>query len=88
VQNHKEVAAFLIAKGADVNASSKDLGTPLHWGAGHGDKELVELLIAKGANVNAKISGGTPRDWAIRSGHKEIAKILSAHSKTGKPQER
>jgi ankyrin repeat protein len=50
---HKNVAALLIAKGANVNAKSEGW-TALHSAAEEGYKEIAELLIANGADVNAK----------------------------------
>lgn len=49
-----EIAKFLIAKGADVNARSRDGSTPLHSAAFLGRTEIAELLIQKGAEVNLK----------------------------------
>jgi ankyrin repeat protein len=74
-RGHKEVAALLIANGADVNAKTNKYGwTPLHRAASEGHKEIVELLIAKGADVNAKKKDGwTPLHYAAT---KEIAELL------------
>jgi ankyrin repeat protein len=47
-----EIAKFLIEKGADVNAKSRDGSTPLHSAAFLGRAEIAELLIQKGADVN------------------------------------
>ena len=47
-----EIAKFLIEKGADVNAKSRDGSTPLHSAAFLGRAEFAELLIQKGADVN------------------------------------
>ena len=45
---------MLIAKGADINAKSRDGSTPLHSAAFLGHTEIAELLIQKGAEVNLK----------------------------------
>jgi hypothetical protein len=80
---HKEVAALLIAKGADVNAKDDTGMTPLNYAAIGGHTEVTELLIAKGADVNAKAADGvTPLDWAEE--HPETADLFRKHSgKTG-----
>ena len=81
-RGHKEVAALLIANGADVNAKTNKYGwTPLHRAASEGHKEIVELLIANGANVNAKDEAGkTPLDSATS----EVADLIRKHGgKTG-----
>ena len=49
-----EIAKFLIEKGAEVNAKSRDGSTPLHSAAFLGNAEIAELLIQKGADVNPK----------------------------------
>ena len=43
-----------MAAGADVNAKTKFMETPLHFPAENGQKEFAELLIDKGTVVNAK----------------------------------
>ena len=58
-----KIAKFLIEKGADVNAKSRDGGTPLHSAAFLGHTEIAELLIQKGADVNPEnYKGETPLD--------------------------
>jgi ankyrin repeat protein/spore coat protein CotH len=52
--DNTEIAKFLIEKGADVNAKSRDGSTPLHSAAFLGRAEISELLIQKGADVNPK----------------------------------
>jgi cytohesin len=79
---YKEVAALLVAKGADVNAKNGFNGrTPLHNAATWGHKEIVVLLIAAGAVVNAKDDDGyTPLDLTSLENNPnaspEIADIL------------
>ncbi len=75
---HEEVAEYLIAKGANVNA--KALGsTPLHVAAWSGSKDIVALLITKGADVNAKREDGwTPLHAAAKNGNKYVTALLIA----------
>ena len=52
LRDDTKVAKFLIEKGAEVNAKSRDGSTPLHSAAFLGRAEIAELLIQKGANIN------------------------------------
>ena len=64
--DNTEIAKFLIEKGADVNAKSRDGSTPLHSAAFLGHTEIAELLIQKGADVNPKnYRSETPLDVAV-----------------------
>ena len=83
---HKEVAALLIAKGADVNAKAEGGWTPLHYATGGDDKDIAELLIANGAGANAKNkpTGWTPLDCTGINGDHATADLLRKHGgKTG-----
>jgi len=65
LSDQREVARFLIDKGANINAPAKDEygGTPLHWAAALGRVEMARQLIDVGANVNAIDENGyTPLD--------------------------
>ena len=61
-----KIAKFLIEKGADVNAKSRDGSTPLHSAAFLGHAEIAALLIQKGADVNPKnYRNETPLDASV-----------------------
>ena len=76
----KNVAEFLITKGADVNIKDNNGRTPLNWAVRRRHKDVVELLIAKGADVNAKNNEGeTPLSIAEEKGHTEIVELLRKH---------
>jgi ankyrin repeat protein len=55
IAQNQEVAALLIAKGADVNAKTDKGNTPLHMVR---SPQVASLLIAKGAQVNARNKWG------------------------------
>ena len=54
---YAEIAALLVASGADVNATSRWGRTAL---SGTYNVELLRVLLASGANVNAPANGRTP----------------------------
>jgi ankyrin repeat protein len=63
---HREIAALLIERGADVNARSRSVrfareNTPLHAAAANRQDAVADLLLERGADVNARDgSGFTP----------------------------
>ena len=73
-----EVVAFLIKKGADVNAADGYGYTPLHLAAEGGHLEVVKLLVSHGARTDVKdiLFGGTPLGWAHHAGKKEVEAYL------------
>jgi ankyrin repeat protein len=70
---HRELAAFLLDRGADVNARSTSerfakSNTPLHAAAANRQVEVARLLVERGADVNARDgSGFTPLALAANS---------------------
>lgn len=60
---HTTLVAFLLDKGADVNAAGAGY-TALHAAVLRGDLEMITSLLKHGANPNARITKGTrvPRD--------------------------
>jgi ankyrin repeat domain-containing protein 50 len=75
---HLEVACFLIAAGADVNAVVKD-GTPLSIAVWEGHLELVEFLLVHGANPRATAPNGeTALHLAAYKGNVAAGRLLIA----------
>jgi len=73
-----DVAKFLLAHKADVNAKAKNGSTPLHLAAAKGNKDVVELLLANKADVNAVDNDGwSPEHSAVVWGQKDIQDLLS-----------
>ncbi len=59
-QNHLDLAAALLNRGADPDARALDLhaATPLHWAASQGHVDMVNLLLAAGARHDIPDSHG------------------------------
>jgi ankyrin repeat protein len=76
-QNHKDMAAYLLDKGAKVDAVTKDGLTPLHLAAQNGNIPIIELLIQRGAPLNAlDAKGWTPLDRASKWDHPDAVNVL------------
>ncbi len=58
-----ELAQWLLAQGADVNAPTLYGYTPLHYAARHTAAELAQVLLEAGANPNAQLTQGRLRWW-------------------------
>jgi RNA polymerase sigma factor (sigma-70 family) len=68
--NRVEVAALLLAHGADPNRRAKRGIAPLHIAAMRGWHSLSRLLLAHGASLELTDSDGrTASDWAHSKGH-------------------
>jgi len=77
----KDVVAYLLAQGADVDARSRNpLGnTPLHAAAAGGAPTCVALLLRQGADPNAAyLDGLTALHVAASNGDDATARILLA----------
>jgi ankyrin repeat protein len=78
IDGMKDMAEFLLARGADVNVRTNLGETPLHYAAGHGHMDLVELLLSYKAEINAKNRNGrTPLDEG--QNQMNIAELLRKH---------
>jgi len=77
---HHEIAAYLLAHGADINREDDCGQTPLHLAARCGDAGMTAQLLARGAAVDALDDGDeTPLIKAVEEGHLEVVKILVTH---------
>ena len=82
VFGHRSVTEYLLAKGADVNAVSKNgTGyTALTGAVASGNKDLVAFLLAHGANADHRYGPGySPLIEAAANGHLEIVEMLLDH---------
>jgi ankyrin repeat protein len=75
---YTEVAAWLLERGADVNAKGVFGGTGLHWAAINGHEATVTFLVAHGADLTIRDArfDSTPEEWAAEGGHDKIRELL------------
>jgi uncharacterized protein len=74
-----EIAELLIARGADVNARSRNpmQNMPLHTAVAGRNREAVRLLLEHGADVKARQHGGwTALHGASQNGDVEMVRLL------------
>ena len=78
------VVEYLLDKGANIKASTKDGATALHRAAECGDVDMIRLLLDKGADINAqRKSGRVPLASAVVFGHGNAVRyLLSKGAKT------
>jgi ankyrin repeat protein len=74
----RDAVRALLKQGADVNETSGDGVTALHWAARRGDVELANLLLVAGANARAATRSGryTPLHLAAERGSAPIIRAL------------
>ncbi len=80
----RDIAEFLLGKGADVSAKGLFDETPLHIAAHAvaGSRESVELLLSHGASVNAVTSrGNSPLHYAARRSVPIVEALLAQGAK-------
>ena len=55
-ENHKEITALLIIKGADVNLKNDDGETPLDWAEEERNADLANLLRKHGGKAGEELT--------------------------------
>ncbi|MBI3181617.1 MAG: ankyrin repeat domain-containing protein [Myxococcales bacterium] len=71
-----EVARYLVAQGADVNARGKHGTAPLAAAVARGSPELVRLLLEKGADPKVPLTRQTLLHRAAARGNPEVISML------------
>jgi ankyrin repeat protein len=77
VLGETEVTDFLLTKGANIHAKTKEAYGPLHMAVWNGNAELTQKLIDLGCDPNEKTGEGlAPLHLAVKRGHKDVAATL------------
>ena len=81
IKNHKSIARYLLANGADTSAQDITGATPLHESVRYGDIDIAQTLLENGADVNAEDNlGKTPVMLIIPEDKREsMYRLLIAH---------
>ncbi|KAA0127368.1 ankyrin repeat domain-containing protein [Chryseobacterium sp. SN22] len=77
VKYNKELAGYLLSKGANPDIADASGATPLFWAVKFGNKEMTELLLKHKADKAIKDAQGmTPFEYALQTNNKEIINLL------------
>jgi hypothetical protein len=75
-----DVIAFLLLRGARLDASDNAGQTPLHWAVIGGHIDTIKLLLARGADLEKKNGyGGTPLGQALWSALNSTEEMHAAY---------
>jgi hypothetical protein len=82
---NKNLAAFFIKAGANVNKVDETRCTLLNWATFWGHKDIVELLLNAGADVNTQDENGeTPLMFAVHKGKDMVENLINAGADVNK----
>lgn len=75
---HEKVAAYLLDRGADINARSTNGSSVLMMAAFEGHEQLAQQLLARGADPGIKNENGDGAlEWAFKYQRPEIARLVA-----------
>lgn len=85
-QGNERVVAFLIQRGARVNASAQQGGsyvnTPLMMAAIQGHERIARMLLRAGADADVRVYGGhNATELAAKHNHQALAQLLQCAQK-------
>ncbi len=76
-KGYQDIAEFLLAKGADVNATCESGISALHYAAWEAREDVVELLLNNDASMDVRNdSNETPLNYALQSKNEKVVKLL------------
>ncbi|KAL8919594.1 MAG: hypothetical protein Q9172_004922 [Xanthocarpia lactea] len=76
-QGYVPAVTLLLRSGADVNLSSRDGWSPLHWSCKDGNETVVRILLDHGAKPDANQCGWTPMLIAAKHGYMTVVQTLA-----------
>lgn len=78
--NHIDVIKYLLSRGADIHAESREGWKPLHSAAHWSQTEAAALLIEAGADINCKShSGLAPVHLAAQQNNRPLLELFLYH---------
>lgn len=87
IANRPDMVEFLVAHGADVNATDSVRRTPLHLAAESLYTQIAKTLLAHGSKVNAESkTGETPLHRAAQFGSMKMVELLLSQGATANPK--
>jgi ankyrin repeat protein len=74
---HKDIAEFLIKKGADLNLADQFGASPIHMSVLGSKIEITKLLVSKGADINKRTKiGKVPIQLAFEIGNAAVVDLF------------
>jgi len=87
INNRADAIRFLLAHGANIEATNLTGFTALHHAAEYGSLDAARVLLAAGADPkHTNLEGVTPLARARQEGHVEVADLLAAAERGVRPK--
>src|SRR6267378_8644704 len=87
INNRADAIRFLLAHGAQIEATNFTGFTALHHAAEYGSLDAARVLLAAGADPkHTNLEGVTPLARARQEGHVEVAELLAAAERGVRPK--
>ena len=88
INNRADAIRFLLARGAQIEATNFTGFTALHHAAEYGSLDATRVLLAAGADPkHTNLEGVTPLARARQEGHVDVAALLEAAERGVRPKD-